>query len=388
MYLLAELATILCVLYSLALLAIFIGLLRRNHGDSKTKYRVSVLIAARNEESNIGNVLADLCRQTYPTELYEVIVASDGSSDKTEEIVRRAAAQCAKVKLVVVKQCPRGYSPKKHAIESAFRYSQGEIILATDADCRLGERWVESMVSYFTPQVGFVIGFSQFGRKGEPQNFLERLQAFDFLQLMGAAAGTCNLGSPLAASGQNLGYRREAFVAVGGYSKVAHRVSGDDVLLLQLIRTRTRWKILFASAPEAFAISAPQHTFAELMNQRKRWASNGSYQLFMNIPFFTYLLLVFLSNAVLLFGLPLSLLTGFALKTFALSAITKLFAEGIIAWRSATLFDRKDLLKYFPAWFFLQMPYVVIVGLLGSFAGFKWKGRKHMAMVTEAVEPE
>ncbi len=388
MHQLADLALVLCVLYSFTLLTLFVGLLRRNHGENRTQYRVSVLIAARNEESNIGNVLADLSRQTYPTELYEVIVASDGSSDKTEEIVRRAAAQCANVKLVVVNQCPRGYSPKKHAIESAFRHSQGEIILATDADCRLGERWLESMVSYFTPQVGFVVGFSQFGCKGEPQNFLERLQAFDFLQLMGAAAGACNLGTPLAASGQNLGYRREAFSAVGGYSKVAHRVSGDDVLLLQLIRAHTRWRIVFASASEAFASSAPQHTFAELMNQRKRWASNGSYQLFLNVPFFTYLLLVFLNNAAMLFGLPLSLITGVALRTFLFTALIKAISEGIIAWRSATVFGRKDLLKYFPVWFFLQIPYVVIVGLLGSTGGFNWKDRRHLAVVKEAVEPE
>ena len=148
MHLLADSATILCILYSLALLTIFIGLLRWNVGQNKTKYRVSVIIAARNEEKNIGNVLADLSRQTYPGEFYEVIVASDGSSDRTEDIVRKAAVKQRNIKLVVVNQCPRGYSPKKHAIESAFRHSQGEIILATDADCRLGKRWLESMVFY------------------------------------------------------------------------------------------------------------------------------------------------------------------------------------------------------------------------------------------------
>ena len=57
------------------------------------------------------------------------------------------------------------------------------------------------MVSYFEPQVGFVTGFSQFGVKGEQQNLIERYQAFDFVTLMGATAGTTNLGFPLAASG-------------------------------------------------------------------------------------------------------------------------------------------------------------------------------------------
>src|SRR5439155_13572042 len=60
---------------------------------------VSVIIAARNEESNIGLLLAALNQQTYPKELLEIIVIDDHSDDKTIEIVR----QYSNVKLLQLK---------------------------------------------------------------------------------------------------------------------------------------------------------------------------------------------------------------------------------------------------------------------------------------------
>jgi len=49
---------------------------------------VSVIVAARNEENNIPNLLTTLLNQNYPSELYEVIIANDVSTDRTTEIVK------------------------------------------------------------------------------------------------------------------------------------------------------------------------------------------------------------------------------------------------------------------------------------------------------------
>ena len=51
--------------------------------------RISVIIPARNEEMRIGPLLEALRQQTYPAELFEVIVIDDHSTDKTAEIVQR-----------------------------------------------------------------------------------------------------------------------------------------------------------------------------------------------------------------------------------------------------------------------------------------------------------
>jgi cellulose synthase/poly-beta-1,6-N-acetylglucosamine synthase-like glycosyltransferase len=378
---LAHITIVLTAIYAATILLFIAGMMIRRRGQSMDKPRVSVIIAARNEENNIGDILSDLVNQSYSPDLYEVIIANDHSHDRTAEVVSRFSNDFANVTLLNIETTPPNFSPKKYAIQKAVNMSTGDIILATDADCRVGQKWIESMVSYFEPAIGFVIGFSQFGAKGEKQNFIERFQAFDFVTLMGAAVGTTNLGFPLAASGQNLAYRKSIFEEIGGYKKIAHRVSGDDVLLLQLVRKFTSTKIVFAGDPETFAVSAPQPTLKDFINQRKRWASNGSIQIKLNFGFFLYLLQVLLFNAALLLGLAAAMLSGQYIGVMLICFGTRILSEFLIALRAALYFDRTDLLKYFPLWFLAQIPYIVGVGLAGTFGKFKWKERQHSAEV-------
>lgn len=368
---------VLTLLYAAVAFTFLIGLYFPRKGKNREQYNVSVVIAARNEEDNIGRILQDLMQQTYPREKYEVIVANDSSLDNTGKIVDEFCSRYPNIKHVYVDKIPEGISPKKYVMDCAIQHAMNEIILTTDADCRVSSQWIESMVSYFEPNVGFVIGFSQLGKSYERRSVLEKLQAFDFMQLMGATAGTTNLGYPLAASGQNLGYLRKAYNRVGGFKKVAHRISGDDVLLLQLIRKLTNLKIRFAASPAAFAVSEPQPDLRSFIHQRLRWASNGSYQIKLNIPFFVYLLLVFLNNLVSLIGLIAAVFYQFYPNFVFVCLLIKAISEFTLALRAAQLFGRFDLLKFFPLWFFLQMPYIVAMGLLGSFGNFTWKGRRH-----------
>lgn len=371
------------LLYALIALFFFAGLFYPQKGKNKTLYSVSVIIAARNEEKDIADLLTDLVNQSYDRQRYEVLVANDGSTDKTADVVADFEKNYPFIKQLHIKNAPFYFSPKKFALQQAVERAKGKIILSTDADCRVKPKWIATMVSYFAPNIGFVIGFSQFGNTTKDQSFWENLQAFDFMQLMGANAGAGNLGIPLAASGQNLGYRRKAYDQVKGYRSIAHRVSGDDVLLLQLIKRKTAWKSVFASHHNSFVTSRPQTTIREFINQRKRWASNGSYQIKLNFTFFTYLFVVYINNFTLLFGIPAALYLGTE-QGFVLSCLLlKFLVEGIIAVKNARLMNRSDLVKYFPIWFLLQMPYVVIVGLFGSFGSFTWKGRKHIATTTK-----
>jgi cellulose synthase/poly-beta-1,6-N-acetylglucosamine synthase-like glycosyltransferase len=285
------------------------------------------------------------------------------------------------IRLVNMGKIPPNFSPKKWAIQTAIAKAKGDIILATDADCRVGKKWIETMLTYFEPDVGFVIGFSQFGAKDDKQNLVERFQAFDFVTLMGVAVGSTNLGFPMAASGQNLGYRKSIFQCIGGYHRVAHRVSGDDVLLLQLVRKFTSTKIVFAAHPAAYAVSKPEPTVKDFINQRKRWASNGSIQLNLNFGFFLYLMQVLLFNAALLISLVAALVTGQFIGAVLICIVTRVLLEFTIALRSTLYFHRTDLLIYFPLWFLVQIPYIVGVGLAGTFGKFRWKEREHSAEV-------
>ncbi|MFH1942915.1 MAG: glycosyltransferase [bacterium] len=364
-------------IYIVGLLLFFIGLYFPNRKTQDEKMTVSVIVAARNEEDTIARLLADLSAQTYPKDRFEIIVVNDHSEDCTADIVRRFADKDSRIQLLNSETAEHGLTPKKNALHLGIRKSRGEIILTTDADCRVLPTWIESMVSYFTPDVGMVVGFSQLSRRGDRQSLFQKIQAVDFLTLMAAAQGSLNSGWPLAASGQNLAYRRQAFDQVGGFSRIGHRVSGDDILLLQLVHKKTFWKIRFAPSRKGFNTSEPEKTLRDLFNQRKRWTSNGSYQRILNKPFFGYIAATFMLNLSIIIQLPIMFLLS-RNPTLPLVVLGfKLLVEWLILWKGCSVVHRSDLLKIFPIWFILQIPYVVLVGLIGTVGGFMWKGRTH-----------
>ena len=66
----------------------FIGsILRRNVRKSDFEPEVTIIISAYNEEDNIAQTLENKLCQDYPKDKLEIIVVSDGSTDKTDEIV-------------------------------------------------------------------------------------------------------------------------------------------------------------------------------------------------------------------------------------------------------------------------------------------------------------
>ncbi|RKY83394.1 hypothetical protein DRQ09_10130, partial [candidate division KSB1 bacterium] len=288
--------------YLIMCIIFFAGLSRKKTERWNNKEFVSVIIAVRDEEKNIRDCLECLIKQTYPEELYEIIVVDDNSSDSTSMIVEDFCSKHKNVFLYRLDRYKPGFSPKKQAITLGIEKSKGEIILTTDADCRVKKGWIESMISGFTKNTGMVAGFSQVERE-KRFNILNIIQQLDFLSLMTAAAGSISIGIPFAVSGQNLAYRKKAFWEVGGFNSIFDRVSGDDVLLMQIIRKKTDWKIKFNFYPESFVTTKGEKKLRDLLNQRKRWASNSKVLFSLDKGFFFYLVDVFLFNLLILIGI-------------------------------------------------------------------------------------
>lgn len=333
---------------------------------------VSVVVAVRDEEARIGALLDGLAAQTYPAGCWEVVVVDDASADNTAALVE--ARMGGALPLRLLRELGAG---KKAALSQGIAAARGEIILTTDGDCQVPPGWVEGMASQFGPEVQMVVGFSQIGRVGEARGLRAGLEAVDFLNLMGAALGSAGQGCALAASGQNLAFREQAFIRVGGYGPIRHRASGDDVLLLQLMRRLGGGRIGFATDPATYVVHPPASSWEALLAQRARWASNAPYQLFLNPGFFAYISVVF-SASLLLALAPLLVVTG-GLNPLAAGVVWggKVLAEGIFCWRATGFFNRRDLRRFFPLWTLAQPFYLVLAGLLGSLGLFTWKGRKH-----------
>ena len=368
------------VIYAAVLLLFWIGLFRKNLSQSGDRPRISIVIAARNEEKTLPALLNDLKQQTYPSDRMEIIIADDHSTDSTAAVIRQVAGQDARFQYISVTGTIPGLTAKKNAMAQAISMATGEIILCTDADCRVKPTWAECMVSWFLPDVGAVIGFSHLEPAADGSRFFQIMQTIDFLMLMTAAQGTANLGHAWAASGQNFAYRKKVYDEVGGFSKIGHRVSGDDVLFLQLIRKMTKWRIRFARNSKAHNRSRAELSASDFFHQRTRWASNAAYQWKLNKPFFAYVVNTFLTNLILLISVPAVLILPRTLPFFLAGWAVKGLSEACLFSKGTEVYGQRRLRPYFPFWFAAQIPYVVLAGILGTTSAFIWKDRNHSVL--------
>lgn len=97
--------------------------------------RVSILVAAKDEEANIETCVRTLLTQDYPD--FEVIAANDRSDDRTGEILDGLAKEFPeRLRVVHVQHLPAGWFGKNNAMRQAVAQSTGDWLLFVDADCR------------------------------------------------------------------------------------------------------------------------------------------------------------------------------------------------------------------------------------------------------------
>jgi cellulose synthase/poly-beta-1,6-N-acetylglucosamine synthase-like glycosyltransferase len=115
---------------------------------------VSIVVAAHDEEDVIERRVRNLLELDYPPHKLEVVVASDASSDRTDEIVAALAESDPRVRLV---RCPRG--GKVAAQNRGVRESSGEIVGFSDANAVWEPGALRALVANFAdPAVGYVTG--------------------------------------------------------------------------------------------------------------------------------------------------------------------------------------------------------------------------------------
>lgn len=115
--------------------------------------RLAVILTARNEEASIGDKLRDLLNQDYPAHLIGIWVASDQSTDRTNEIVSAIAAGDPRVRLVAYDE----NIGKAVAINRTMPLVEGEVVVMSDARQRVDPDALRKLAAHFAdPQVGLV----------------------------------------------------------------------------------------------------------------------------------------------------------------------------------------------------------------------------------------
>ena len=327
---------------------------------------VSVIVPARNEEAKIRACLMSILANDYPEDCFEVIVVDDASTDRTREIVGEAAPAGPVRLLALGEPADRSGAHKKRALAAGVDAAQGEIIMTTDADCEVSHSWIRTLVSYFDDDTGMVTGPVLYRRMG---SVFADLQALEYVGLIALGAGFIRLGLPHLCNSANLAYRREAFEAVGGYRGLEHVTTGDDVFLLHRMGYESSWRVRACTDREAAVETDPNETLRAFIDQRKRWTSgHARYEKLRHrmTSILCYAFYAILAAALLI---PSMRAAGVA------ALCIKVAAEAFLLIPSTRRFGRASLLVYLLPIQIIQIPYILAIGIAGTFSGYTWKGR-------------
>jgi len=332
--------------------------------------KVTVIIAARNEELNIGRTLDCIVGQEYPKELLEIIVVDDHSTDNTGNIILSYADKG--VKLITLNEGNKLNSYKKFAINKAINASTGDVILTTDADCRMGSKWILNIIQYMERENKLMA--SSPVCYNEEKSYFERLQTLEFLYLIGLGAAGIGNGNPTTCNGANLAYRKSLFFEMGGFNGIDELASGDDELLLHKVAESNADKIGFCKSKEAVVYTDAKESIKSFLSQRKRWASKSTkYKdkkvVVLGVCIWLFNLSFLLSLIFLLFGI-------FDGRELVLtSLVMKFLVELLFLYPILSFVNRKELLWNLPLLTIIHSLYLVYIGVAGNIGKYDWKGR-------------
>ncbi|TCD12560.1 glycosyltransferase [Pedobacter frigidisoli] len=331
--------------------------------------KVSVIVAARDEELNIKRTIDALVGQDYPKHLTEIIFIDDHSTDKTAEIVE--SYRDRGVRLIKLNEDRALNSYKKKAIQTAIGSCSGSLIITTDADCVMGTKWLTSVVNFYEDK-GYKMISSPVAYF-EEKSFFERLQSLEFLYLIGLGASTIGNKQPSTCNGANLAYEKSTFYEVGGFQGIDDLASGDDELLLHKIAAKYPDKIGFLKNREAIVYTHAKENLRSFIQQRKRWASKSTR--YKNKAIIVLGVLIWIFNLSILANFITGLfLPGFLTITFY-QLLVKMVLETLFLWDVTGFAKRRSLLVLIPILNVLHVLYMVYIGIAGNSGKYNWKGR-------------
>jgi len=253
--------------------------------------RVSIVIAARNEAANLPAKIENLRRLQYPPERMQIVIVSDGSTDGTEDILRREGAAIVSVLL-------EGAQGKAAALNAAVRHASGELLFFQDVRQKVDSEALRALAGCFAdPSVGAASGeLSLESAAGTPHSLGLYWTIEKAVRKLEAASG-----SVVGVTGAIYAIRRELYTPIPAGTIL------DDVLIpMQIARGGRR--VVFQPAALAHDRIFPEkgREFA-----RKVRTLTGNYQLLRLAPWILSsanpLLFRFISHKLLRLLIPLLL---------------------------------------------------------------------------------
>ncbi len=355
---------ILIIPYLYLLLKIYSGLVKIKPFDNEIpdELFISVVVACHNEERNLPLLLHYLSEQDYNPNMFEVIIVDDNSSDKTYDFI--SGVTMIK-KLHAIKNTGTG---KKQAIRTGIKASSGEVIITTDADCRMGKRWLSAIVSFCTLTKPDMI-ICPVKSESNP-GFLSYFQELEFLSLQGVTAGTTNAGNPVMCNGANLAFTKESYIRNSG-SLHDELASGDDVFLLHSIKNENNSKIVWLESEKAIVTTAANKTLNSFLKQRARWISKTST--YRDLYAKTLAIVTFVTILLQLSVLIAGFFHPVFFMVFLAVLIIKSVPDFLILHNTTSRYGKKYLMRWFLPSQLIYPFYVLSVSIFSLTISSRWE---------------
>jgi glycosyltransferase involved in cell wall biosynthesis len=220
-----------------------------NPQTTSSELSISVIVPARNEEASLAACLASLVTQDGAT--FEIIVVDDHSTDRTLTIAESfVAANPGKVRVIEAGPLPDGWTGKNNAVVAGARVARGAWLLFTDADTlhqpgslagalKEAQDNQADMLSYSPEQIAVTF----WERAVLPVVFAELARQYPPSKVSDPSSAI------VAANGQYILVKREAYDAVGGHAAIADSIL-EDVALARAVKKSGR-RIRFRYAADA-----------------------------------------------------------------------------------------------------------------------------------------
>lgn len=225
--------------------------------DDSYQPRVSVLIAAYNEEVVICSAVGSLLQSDYPD--FEIIIVNDGSTDRTSEAIRGAFGAEPRVKLF--EQDNRG---KIAAVNFALQKAEGEIIITVDADTIVAKDSIRLLARHFKDEkVAAVAGNIKVANRNKLMAVFQHIEYVYSFNLERRAYSAINAN--VVVPGCNGAWRKCRLMEEGLFG--ADTIAEDTDM--PIIFLEKGYKIMYEE--KALAYTEAPDTVRDLFKQRSRW---------------------------------------------------------------------------------------------------------------------
>lgn len=261
---------------------------------------VSVIICAKNEETNLRKNLPFILEQNYPQ--FEVVLVNDNSNDETLMTLSQMKKKYSHLNIVTISNDNRWLKGKRFALAIGIKSAKYDTLLLTDADCfPLSKDWISIMIKSFSDKKEIVLGYSPYEKDKTFLNKCIRFDAF-YTALQYFSFALADL--PYMGVGRNLAYKKELFVKNKGFSpEQKNLLSGDDDLFINKVADKTNTVIEIER--NSFVFSTPKKSWGSWIFQKCRHISTGIYykakhQFLLGLLSFTHFLFYSLLIALLI----------------------------------------------------------------------------------------